>query len=311
MAQNDACGRCRRAPPKPTQLKDEMAGAVNPTPRYTIREPHVDGPRKVRIVDDMKASGANAAISTRETAAPDSIGIFLALDSYYRLVKPGRELRSESCDFRHAYKNVGVPRDGGKFPTALLGPPTGPLLVAQLKTQPFGSTRAPANWGRVARLIQWALLAFFGIYLPIYVDDCIIVETADAPQSAYLCANLFIRMCGFALDKFAPPSQSLLLLGARVSISSDFAAASLPITRRGALISGINGISEPGRLTPGMAANLRGWMGFAQSLMVGKFGGIPPTYYQPSVLTCYQRKAHTQQRAPGSPAMVGRDDAGF
>ena len=168
--------------------------------------------------------------------------VLLALPPYYRLAKPRRELRAASCDFRHAYKNAGVPSDDGEFPSVFLAPPTGPLLVAQLETQPFGRTRPPANCGRVARRIQWASRTFFGIYLPIYADDCFILEPAESVQSAYLCANLVIRMCGFTLGKFALPPTSRLLLGAAVSISSDSVSSALPVTRRGALIADLSGI---------------------------------------------------------------------
>lgn len=119
----------------------------------------------------------------------------------------------------------------------------------------------------------------FGIYMPIYAGGCFISEPADAVQSAYLCANLAIRMCGLTLGKFAPPSHSLLLLGACVTISSDFVSAALPITRRGALIAELSGILESGRLMPGHAAKIRRRLGFPQSLMFGEFGRVIPQYF--------------------------------
>ena len=142
----------------PIPLSGTLAVTANLTPRYAIREQHGDGPRKVRIVDDLRASCVNSATTTRDAAVPDSLNVFIAITSYYRLIRPGCDLLVASSDFCHAYKNVAIPRDDGLFPSVLLGPPTGPLLVAQLSVQPFGSTRAPANWGRVAKLIQWVLL---------------------------------------------------------------------------------------------------------------------------------------------------------
>ena len=99
--------------------------------------------RILRIIDDLKASGVNAITPTRDTAVPDSLDNLIALTSYYRLIKPACALKAASSDFRHAYKNAGIPRDVGKFSTVLLGPPAGPLVVSQIRTQPFGSTRAP------------------------------------------------------------------------------------------------------------------------------------------------------------------------
>ena len=259
---------------EPSPLSQHVAETVNLTPRYAIFEQHGDGPRKVRIVDDLKASGVNAVTNTKDTAVPDSLDTFLALTSYYRLIRPGCDLRAASSDFCHAYKNVGIPPDQGRFPTVLLGPPTGPLLVSRLLTQPFGSTRAPANWGRVTRLIQWILFAYFGIHLPIYVDDCFVVEPAETVDSAFSCVNELIELCGFKMGKFAEPSVSILLLGAAISIQPDFATASLPGRRRDALITDIMKILCPGSLSPGCAAKLRGRRGFAQSLMFGRFGRV-------------------------------------
>lgn len=185
----------------PDPRTDTVAVTTNLTPRYAIFEKHGKGARKVSIIDDVKASGVNALTTTRDTAVPDSLDALFALTSYYRLIKPACDLRAASSDFRHEYKNVGIPRDEGKFPSVLLGPPAGPLVVSQMRTQPFGSTRAPAYCGRVARLIQWMLFAYFGIYLPICVGDCFLVEPADTVTSAFECANALISMCGFAMGR--------------------------------------------------------------------------------------------------------------
>ena len=99
--------------------------------------------RILRIIDDLEASGVTSTATTRGTSVPDSLDILLELTSYYRLIKPACALKAASSYFCHAYKNVGIPRDEGEFSTVLLGPPSGPLVVSQLRTQPFGSTRAP------------------------------------------------------------------------------------------------------------------------------------------------------------------------
>ena len=141
-------------------------------------------------------------------------------------------------------------------------------------TQPFGSTRAPANWGRVTALIQWILITYFGLFLPIYVDDCFLVEPAGAVESAYQRMNFLIMLCGFKLGKFSAPACSISLMGAFVSIKDDFVTAALPLERRDALISDIQEILRSGNLTPGQAAKLRGRLGFAQSMLFGKFGRV-------------------------------------
>ena len=116
----------------PAPLTAHTAATVSLTPRYAIYEQHGNGPRKVRIIDDLKASGVNSITTTKDTAVPDSLDTFLALTSYYLLIKPECELKAASSDFCHAYKNVGIPPDDGGYSSVLLGPPSGPLLVSRL-----------------------------------------------------------------------------------------------------------------------------------------------------------------------------------
>ena len=258
----------------PAPLDAATAGTVHLTPRYAIYEQHGSGPRKVRIVDILQASCVDAITSAKDTAAPDSLDVFLAITSYYRLVRPGCQLRAASSDFFHAYKNAGTPCDGGKYSTALHGPPAGSLMTARLCTQPFGSTRAPANWARVTALTQWIPIKYFWIYLPIYVGDCFLVEPSETGLVAYRCVDFLSKLCGFKLGIFSVPSFPMLLLGALVTITPEFASASLPLERRDALISDIREILRSGNWTPGQAANLRGRLGLAQSMLCGKFGWV-------------------------------------
>ena len=125
----------------------------------------------------------------------------------------------------------------------------------------------PANWGRVTRLIQWVLFTYFGIYMPIYVDDCFLVEPAETVHSAFECANALNSMCGFEMGKFTHPAESVVLLGDEILIRPNFASASLPGDKRDALIEDITVIIKSGHLAPGHAAKLRGLLGFAQSLL--------------------------------------------
>ena len=152
-------------------LTDELAETANLSPRFAIFEQHGDGPRKVRIIDDLRASGVNAVTSTHDTSVPDSLGVFLSTAAYYRLLSPECNIMAAPTDFCHAYKTIGISPHQEAFTAVLLGPPSGPLQVSHLQTQPFGSTRAPGNWARVAKLTQWVILTYFGVFLPIFVDD--------------------------------------------------------------------------------------------------------------------------------------------
>ena len=143
-----------------------------------------------------------------------------------------------------------------------------------MKTQRFGSTRAPGNWGRATALFQWILLTYFSVHLPIYVDDCFIVELAETLHSAVTCVHALAELCGFKLDKDQAPAPSISLLGAVITFDEEGISAVLPERKRNASVKDLENISAKGRLTPGQAAKIRGRLGFAQSLMFGKFGRV-------------------------------------
>ena len=90
------------SPPK--ERTAGIAESLNLTPRFAIFEQHGNGPRKVRIIDDMGTSGVNSITATNDTAVPDSLDLFLAASYYYRLIRPGRDMLGKSSDFFHAYK---------------------------------------------------------------------------------------------------------------------------------------------------------------------------------------------------------------
>ena len=108
-------------------------------------------------------------------------------------------MNAASIDFRHAYKNVGISPGQEEFSSILLASPSGPLLVARLRAQPFGSSLAPANWGRVTALLKWVFLRLFGVVLAVFVDDCYLAEPSAAIGSAYTFVCEVIRNCGFEL----------------------------------------------------------------------------------------------------------------
>lgn len=201
----------------PRPLDTKTAGAECLAPRYALFEQHGGGPRKVRVVDDLRASAADAITDMRGASIPDSMGVFSAVASYFRLLQPAREIRASTDDFCHAYKNIVTPTENAPCAAVLLGPTAGLLMVSKLRTQPFGSTRAPANWGRVTALIQRVLITYFGAYLPIYVDDCFIVEPAETIHIAFLRTKLAIEMFGFELGGSQIPSRPINLLGASIS----------------------------------------------------------------------------------------------
>ena len=259
---------------EPVDITDELARTVPLTPRYAIKEQHGDQKQKIRLIDDFRASAVNAIVATDDTNVPENLDVFFSITSFLRLAAPGCLLKCATLDFSHAYKHVPIQENQKEFATIVVAPPAGPLKIATLRTQPFGSKRAPANWPRVKNFIKWVLLTLFRIVISVYVGDIFLIETSETIDSAFTTVKMVCNQLGFVLEdsKEQTPPRSLNLLCADIMISDDTITARLPERKRNELLNELRQVLTKGTLTPAQAAKLRGRLGYSQSLMFGRFG---------------------------------------
>ena len=260
---------------EPEPITEEILRRVPLTPRFAVRGPQSSKlAPKIRTIDDFRASAINDILHTSDTDVPENLDTLLAAAVFHTQKGPAVKLLTSPVDFKHAYKTIPICRTQGDFAHIVLTPPQGEPMVAELRTQPFGSRRAPANWGRVAAFAQWALSTFFCVYLAKYVDDCFATAPESTCSSAFLAVKGVCEILGFPLEekKECLPAPTIDILGATVSIGSFFVEARLPTGRKGRLISDLKEIAPRGTLTPGKAAKIRGRLGYAQSLMFGRLG---------------------------------------
>ena len=231
-------------------------------------------PTKIRLIDDFRASAINAIVETEDANIPDTLDSLIAVSSFFALVKPGCDLYCATADFAHAYKHVPILEDHRQFATILLAPPQGDLKAACLRTQPFGSKRAPTNWPRVTLFLKWLMLTVFNVVINVYVDDVFIVETAETINNAFLVFKAVCELLGFQLEvsKQQEPTKTPNLLGAEITLTQRWITARLPGRKRKDLINELKQALSNGTLTPAQAAKLRGRLGFSQSLLFGRMG---------------------------------------
>ena len=75
-------------------------------------------------------------------------------------------------DFPNAYKTIGLnaaPKDASHI--CLAKPANKRLYKARVLVQPFGSRRAPANWGRVVTSLQFVADEILHVATGAFVDD--------------------------------------------------------------------------------------------------------------------------------------------
>ena len=258
----------------PVDLTEDFAKTIPLTPRYAIKEQHGTQKQKIRLIDDFRASGANAIVGTDDTNIPENLDVFFAISPFLRLAAPGCNIKCATLDFPHAYKHVPIQENQKEFATIAIAPPAGSLGIATLRTQPFGSKRAPANWPRVANFAKWLLLVVFRIVISVYVDDIFLIEPSETIDSAFGTVEMVCKRLGFVLEgaKEQLPSTNLNLIGADILIPDDVITARLPERKKAELLNKLKQVLAKGTLAPAQAAKLRGRLGYSQSLMFGRFG---------------------------------------
>ena len=146
--------------------------AIPLSPRFAIDESHGGLAKKIRVIDDRKASRVNDLLGLVDTSIPQNLDTFLGMALAHAHAGSVGNLRAFSLDFAHAYKHVGVAANQLDFATIVLCGPGGNPMMATLRTQPFGPSRAPANWARVTAFLQFVIRKLFWAWLGIFVDDC-------------------------------------------------------------------------------------------------------------------------------------------
>ena len=119
------------------------------------------------------------------------LDVFFGMSSMFSQLGRARPLKACVMDFAHEYKQVGIPSSQLEFATIVSPDLSGTPMVASLRTQPVGSSRAPANWARVANFVQFAFRQLCNVWLGIYAEDCCCVEPADCNQviTARVCPH--------------------------------------------------------------------------------------------------------------------------
>ena len=146
--------------------------------------------------------------------------------------------------------------------------------MATLRTQPFGSRWAPANWDRATAFLQFILHRLFDVGLGVSAEDCFCAEPEATLASALSSVKAVCALLGLSLaaHKEQPPGTEMLLLGATVTIHADRVTAAISARRRNDYTVFLRNFLNKGTMPPADAAKVRGELVSAQSLMSGRYG---------------------------------------
>ena len=185
-------------------------------------------------------------------------------------------LESVLGDFAHAYKHVPLEVSQREFATIVFADPNGEVFYSTLRTQPFGSRPAPANWGRVAAFTKWVMIRLFACVVKIFADDCFVAEPDATVGPAFSVLLGVCDLLGLVLEhsKTKAPTDRMLLLGADIRISISDVTVTIPDRKRADIATELQMILRKNTLTPADAAKMRGRLGYAQFLVKNSSGGL-------------------------------------
>ena len=117
------------------------------SPRFCIAEQHGLQEPNYRAIDDLSRSHVNSTADSTDTYGPHDLDTLVA--NVRALAKLGAtDFRAWSFDFSNAYKTIGLHESPKEASTVCFADPyTNVPHKARILVQPFGSSRAPANWG--------------------------------------------------------------------------------------------------------------------------------------------------------------------
>ena len=155
-----------------------------------------------------------------ETYCPQGIDSFVALTRLQHM-RGAVNQKQWSVDFSHAYKTIALhPSSADADHICFLNPSDNRPCKCRILVQPFGSRRAPANWGRVVTFLQFLARTLLSLVVGAYVDDVFCSEGRVLVRSGFWAFKRLCAILGFNTSdrKDQPPSASTHLLGAEVSI---------------------------------------------------------------------------------------------
>ena len=209
-----------------------------------------------------------------ETYCPQGIDSFVALTRLQHVNNDG-ELKQWSVDFSLAYKTIALhPSSSEVANICFLNPADYRPYKCRILVQPFGSRRAPANWGRVVTFPQFLARRLLSLVVGAYVDDVFCSESSYLAKSGFWASKRLCALLGFVTSdrKGQPPSAKMHLLGAEVTLLKQAIQTNETVERSHKLRSEIAEIIRINLLSPAGASKLRGRLGFFTSLLMGGLG---------------------------------------
>ena len=200
---------------KPTPVTQHDRTFTVLSPRFCISEQHGTQEPKYRVIDDLSKSMVNMTVGESDTYCPQDLDTFMVLTRLQH-IHGAKNLRMWSLDFPNAYKTIGLNETSKEVAhICFINPTDKRPYKARALVQPFGSRRAPANWGIVVTFLQFVASELLQVATGAFVDDVFCVESHRLAMSGFWAFKQLCEIIGFPTSpkKDKPPSTEMVLLG--------------------------------------------------------------------------------------------------
>ena len=174
-------------------------------------------------------------------------------------------IRMRSVDPPDASKSIGVNTDSKAVShICVVKSPGSTPYKAEIYALPFGGRRAPSNWGSVAAFSQFLPHELLWLPACALADDVFCAEPPRCVASGLWAPEQLAIILGFSTTnrKDQPPTTTMVLLGAEVSLGNSFVREGDRMCRIARLRCHISQAIETNFLTPSSDSKLRGGPGF-------------------------------------------------
>ena len=262
------------------------AGPLNPSElpsdavisrRFGLRQPG-----KIRLIDDLSASGINQTVQTSESPKPHSADFIAAMLLAVMKVGKCSKLMGRSYDLKSAYKQLAIASGSLSFAyVAVYNPAKARPEVFQLLAAPFGATRSVFSFLRLSNALWYIGVKALSIVWSCFFDDYVVFSRDEHVINTEQTVTLLFKLLGWKFaeegDKAEAFSREFGALGIRINLEdTDKSLVKFTNTekRSSELVNTISELLAKGSMTTLEAQKLRGRMQFMDGQLFGRLGKL-------------------------------------
>ena len=241
---------------------------------------------KTRMIDDFSISGVNDSCTIHSKIDLHMIGALGAVIRKYFQRCSGADadsrLWAKTFDLKSAYRQVPIRSEHLRYAFfSIYNPETQGVEIYQLLTLPFGATHSVYAFLRLARMIHTVAARALYVLNTNFYDDFVLLSNPGASKSANLSMEVLFMLTGWEFAKEGKKSTTFGELCSALGVTFDLSKSESRIARiynteqrRTDLISKLEEVLKCGELSKHDSLVLRGRLGFADSFLHGRLGGL-------------------------------------